>query len=270
MEQRLNAVIFTSSSSPYAPLVLGPILEKYAGHIKAVVTLDQTTGGSRLRKIRSVVRVAGFRYAMLKLILFGSIRIRQMVGNYPTISTLCRVHGIRELVLPSLKRESTIHQLRDLKPGIVLSVLFEKIFPDEILQIPTMAALNFHPAPLPRYAGIAPTFWVLSNGEKETAVTIHHLDVGIDTGDIFAQSTVGIKEDDSVHALYVRCCLQGSRLLAEAFERLFRGECVRTSQNMDERSYFSSPTRKGYSSLCRHGHALWVLRDILFPLRSRE
>ena len=59
---------------------------------------------------------------------------------------------------------------------------------------------------LPRYAGIAPVFWCLVNGEEETGVTIHHIAPKVDAGDVFLQATVPIETSDTVKTLYTRVC----------------------------------------------------------------
>ena len=265
MERPLKLVVFTSLASPYAPIVLEALFFRYHELIQAVVTVNPVGTTSRVKKILAVMRTAGARYAALKLILFGSIRLRQFLGSTPTISSLCRKSDIRLITVESLKAPAALDLLRNIGPDVLLSVLFEKIFPEEILRIPTMAALNFHPAPLPRYAGIAPTFWVLSEGEKRTAVTLHYLDAGIDTGDIFSHHEVEIEEHDSVHRLYVRCCKKGSEQLCDALENILTSKLPRTAQNVGERTYFSAPTRTGYKSLRAKHHSLWRLRDLIAP-----
>jgi methionyl-tRNA formyltransferase len=211
------------------------------------------------------VQRAGLRYACLKLILFGSIKIRQVLGLYPTVTSICGKYGVLHILVGSLNLPQTIDSIQDLGPDVLLSILFEKIFPIEILHIPRIAALNFHPAPLPRYAGIAPTFWVLSRGEKETAVSIHYLDEGIDTGEIFSQKSISISQNESVHSLYLKCCDIGSTLLLDAISEIIGENLPRSMQAGDQRTYFSAPTREGYRHLRKKHHSLFHLREIIFP-----
>jgi len=164
----------------------------------------------------------------------------------------------------SLKAPETVEALRSLEPDVLLSILFERIFPQEVLRIPSQAALNFHPAPLPRYAGIAPTFWVLSNGEQETGVTLHYMDEGIDTGEIYSQKRIEITPHESVHSLYLRCCAAGSDLLSDSLEMMLRNRWQRTPQQ-EGGTYFSAPTRDAYRLLRKHGHSLCSITDFLAP-----
>ncbi|UXR70180.1 phosphoribosylglycinamide formyltransferase [Staphylococcus sp. IVB6246] len=57
--------------------------------------------------------------------------------------------------------------------------------------------LNIHPSLLPKYKGIDAVGQALNNGEKETGSTVHYVDAGMDTGQIIAQRSCPIYEDDT-------------------------------------------------------------------------
>ena len=62
-----------------------------------------------------------------------------------------------------------------------------QLLKENIIRIPKYGVLNAHTALLPDYRGPNPTYWVFRNGETESGVTIHYIDVGEDTGDIITQ-----------------------------------------------------------------------------------
>ena len=258
-------LIFTSSSSPYAPLILEPVAHKYRDRIAAVVTVGEADVWRKFRKVLRVIQNAGWRYTLLKLFFLACLRIHQLMGKYSSLSKVCERYDLRHVALSSLRTDDAVTLLTESRADVLLSILFEKIFPTKILELPPVAALNFHPAPLPRYAGIAPTFWVLSNDEKKTAVTIHYLNEGIDTGDIFLQTEVPIDRRESVHSLYLKCCRQGADLICEGIERIAGGDFPRIHQRMDERTYFVAPSKAGYRLLRKNYHSLFTLRELLFP-----
>ena len=47
--------------------------------------------------------------------------------------------------------------------------------PDDVLASPRRAPVNYHDAPLPRYAGMHATSWELMHGETRHAVTWHEV-----------------------------------------------------------------------------------------------
>jgi len=61
-----------------------------------------------------------------------------------------------------------------------------------------------HYAPLPRYRGRATVNWAVIAGEPFTAITIHVVDHGLDTGNVLFQRAVAITGDDTVRDLYDR------------------------------------------------------------------
>ncbi|MEZ4833421.1 MAG: formyltransferase family protein [Caldilineaceae bacterium] len=54
--------------------------------------------------------------------------------------------------------------------------------------------LNLHPSLLPHYRGPDPIFWQLRDGVEPMGVTVHWMDVGVDTGDIAAQAPVALED----------------------------------------------------------------------------
>lgn len=84
--------------------------------------------------------------------------------------------------------------LTKLKPDIIINQS-QSIIKKNILDIPTIGVLNRHNALLPKNRGRLTPFWVLFNEEKETGVSIHFVEEGIDSGDIVVQKkyTIGNK-----------------------------------------------------------------------------
>jgi methionyl-tRNA formyltransferase len=62
--------------------------------------------------------------------------------------------------------------------------------------------LNVHYAALPKYRGRANVNWAIINGEPETAITIHVVAPGPDSGNILFQQAVSIGPDDTVADVY--------------------------------------------------------------------
>ncbi len=104
------------------------------------------------------------------------------------------------------------------RPGIILEFLFSrqidylilagfliKIKP-EIVEAYPGKILNIHPALLPRYGGKGMYGEkvhrsVLLNGDQESGITIHVVDVNYDEGRILFQATCPVMPDDSVETL---------------------------------------------------------------------
>jgi phosphoribosylglycinamide formyltransferase-1 len=61
--------------------------------------------------------------------------------------------------------------------------------------------VNIHPALLPDFPGLHGIRDAYEAGVKETGVTIHYVDRGVDTGPIIAQGKVSVAETDSLSDL---------------------------------------------------------------------
>ncbi len=73
--------------------------------------------------------------------------------------------------------------------------------------------VNLHIALLPYNRGADPTLWSVLESTPAGA-TIHHIDAGVDTGDIIAQREVALADDDTLATAYAK--------LQDAMAELFR------------------------------------------------
>ncbi len=132
--------------------------------------------------------------------------------------------------MPKQLSHDFIAQIGSLKPDIIFSFYYRKIFPHELIEIPNLGVVNIHPSYLPNYRGCVPTAWALLNGENETGITIHYIDGNIDTADIIAQRKIPITEDDTGFSLYNRCMESGAELFEEVLDDILEGTAPRIQQ----------------------------------------
>jgi natural product biosynthesis luciferase-like monooxygenase protein len=87
----------------------------------------------------------------------------------------------------------------------LFSVANTRVLPMELVSRARKLAINFHDAPLPRYAGLHATSWALIAREKEHGVTWHEMTASIDAGRIVRQLTFPIAPDETAFGLNARC-----------------------------------------------------------------
>lgn len=112
------------------------------------------------------------------------------------------------------------------------------VFGSSILREPLLSVLpsgkfiNMHLGLSPYTRGSGTNFWPFITGELEyVGVTLLHIDPGVDTGDIIAQGRPLIEKGDTVHTVGNKTIRLGAKLMAEALQRLKRGETLpRTKQ----------------------------------------
>ena len=158
------------------------------------------------------------------------------------------------LELPTIGYGPELVALLERSPvDYLFSVINLRILPAEALQLPRIAAINFHDGPLPRYAGLHATSWALFNGEKTHGVTWHLMDSTIDTGAIVRQRWFEVAEDDTALSLNLKCFNQGLTELAEMVPDLVRGTITATPQDGARRTYCAGSRRPAAGGILEWG-----------------
>jgi methionyl-tRNA formyltransferase len=114
--------------------------------------------------------------------------------------------------------------LAPLCPDLIICGGMPWLIPPEVITLPRLGTINFHPALLPRYRGPASIDWAFRNGDPEMGFTIHWMSPQFDTGAILAQVRFPIDDEadhDSLGGTFGPL-LPG--LLREALERVARGD----------------------------------------------
>ena len=139
-------------------------------------------------------------------------------------------HGLTILQPATVRDEAVLRQVRDLRPELLVVVTYGKILPKDLLEIPTVAAINVHSSILPHYRGAAPINWAILQGDTETGVTVQHLGVELDAGDIILVKRTPIGAEEDAGELTRRLSLLGAEALSEAVAALAAGTARRIPQ----------------------------------------
>lgn len=122
---------------------------------------------------------------------------------------LCERHNIDYLKTEDINSQKFINEISKYSCDLFVSMSFNQIFKDEIINLTKYKIINCHAGKLPFYRGRNVLNWVLINDEKEFGITVHYVDKGIDTGDIILQGTYPISMEDDYSTLlelsYVEC-----------------------------------------------------------------
>ena len=140
----------------------------------------------------------------------------------------------------------TVSTLAAYQPDIICVACFSLRIARSILDIPRLGSLNVHPSLLPAHRGPVPLFWAFRHGLKQTGVTIHLMDEGMDTGDMLAQAVIEIPNGISYTQLELQCATRGGELLAKTVWELYEGRAVPVPQDETRSSYQSFPSDEDY------------------------
>jgi methionyl-tRNA formyltransferase len=141
---------------------------------------------------------------------------------------LAKGHGIPVLCPASINSAESLAEIGSFAADLHVSMSYDQILRKDILDLPPRGTLNCHAGALPFYRGRNPLTWALINGEKEFGVTVHWVDLGIDTGDIVLQIKVPIRSHDTYATLLTAaieaCATTLVRAVSDVYEK--KNQCI--------------------------------------------
>ena len=83
--------------------------------------------------------------------------------------------------------------LRERQADVIYCLGWSLLLTAEVLAIPPLGVVGYHPAALPQNRGRHPIIWALALGLEQTASSFFLMDEGADSGDILSQTPVDIE-----------------------------------------------------------------------------
>jgi methionyl-tRNA formyltransferase len=150
----------------------------------------------------------------------------------PPVKTIAESFQIRVCQPKKVRDEETIELLKSFRPDFIVVAAYGKILPKAVLEIPVYCCLNVHASLLPRWRGASPIQHAMLGGDKTTGVTIMKMEEGLDTGPVFLKSReISIEAEDNTLSLGEKLSAEGAVLIAEAMEKILKGEIVPVPQD---------------------------------------
>lgn len=162
---------------------------------------------------------------------------RKRIITPPPVKALAMKYNIPVYQPEKVRDEDFIKALDSFKPDLIAVVAFGQILPRQVLEIPKIGCINVHASLLPKYRGAAPIQWAIINGEKVTGVTTMWMDEGLDTGDIFLQEPIEIREDWTALDLSKELSVLGGKLLLTTLEHIKSGKIIKKPQDNEKATY---------------------------------
>ncbi|KAB0550294.1 formyl transferase [Pseudomonas argentinensis] len=135
----------------------------------------------------------------------------------------------------------TIKEIYDCELSVFLSLEFDKIV--RVDRLRTDKVFNIHFSLLPKYKGMYTSVWPVLFNEKESGVTLHAIDSGIDTGAIYAQKRFVLDAEDRAQDCYRKYISASKELLSENFDFIINGFPAEPKlQAAEGATYFSKST----------------------------
>lgn len=127
--------------------------------------------------------------------------------------------------------------IKNMKPDLIIVAGWSEIIPDEILAIPPMGVIGFHPAKLPMDRGRSVLAWQIEEGYTETALTMFKYTDYPDGGDIIGQDIIKIEQNDYINDILDKVDKATENLIRAYFPLIRRGLAKPRRQDLSEGSF---------------------------------
>lgn len=155
--------------------------------------------------------------------------------KHSAVKTMALENGIP--VLQPEKIKLAIDDVIALNADLIITCAYGQIVPKAILDSPKVGCLNVHASLLPKFRGGAPIHWSIIRGETETGVTLMHMDVGMDSGDMIAKQTVSIEPTDVMGDVERKLMDASKILIHNDLDHFIKGNIKSVPQNEDDVTY---------------------------------
>jgi methionyl-tRNA formyltransferase len=185
-------------------------------------------------------------------------------ADFVDLSTISREHGLDCKFVSNIKDEDAISYIREKSPDLIYCFGWSQLIPKEILKIPPLGVIGFHPAQLPQNRGRHPIIWALVLGLERTASTFFYITEGADEGDIISQVILSIDKEENANTLYHKIMEAANRQVKEFTNQFMKNEIIRIPQQNMQANYWRKRTKKdgeidwrmGAVNICRLVRAL--------------
>lgn len=165
--------------------------------------------------------------AFEKLINDNEIKISFICVRFDTkddtLKNYAEKYNIEYLKHENINSDEFISIIEKYNCDLFVSMSFNQIFKNKIINLPKYKTINCHAGSLPFYRGRNILNWALINDEKEFGITVHYVDEGIDTGDIILQKSYKISDSDNYKTLLERAYVDCASILYDAIVMFKKG-----------------------------------------------
>ncbi|MDR3190292.1 MAG: methionyl-tRNA formyltransferase [Lactobacillaceae bacterium] len=156
---------------------------------------------------------------------------RKRVLTPTPVKAVAVVAGIPVYQPQKLSGSPELQTIIDLQPDVMITAAYGQFLPTKLLAAAKIGAINVHASLLPKYRGGAPIHYAVINGDAQTGVSIMYMVKEMDAGDVLAQATLPITDQDDTGTLFVKLSDLGRDLLLQTLPDLIAGTNVATPQD---------------------------------------
>lgn len=187
----------------------------------------------------SVIGQAAFGEAAFKRLIADGVEITAVSAPEPrdpsradALWQAAAATGVPTVDTVALKKAPGQARWKEICGDLTVMVFVTEILPADVLRMPALGTIQYHPSLLPIHRGSSAMNWAIIGGEAETGLTIFWPDRGVDTGPILLQERCPIGPQDTVGSIYFdRLFPMGVDAIAKSVGLVAAGNAPRTEQD---------------------------------------
>lgn len=164
-------------------------------------------------------------------------------SDFCDLTPLCVSNNIEYLYSENARDDSTINFVKNQNPDIIYCFGWSYLLSSDIINIPRLGVVGFHPAKLPHNKGRHPLVWALVLGLEATASTFFMIDEKADNGDIVSQVDINIDLEDDAKILYSKVIQAAKKQVIHITKSFTEGSILFIPQDPNEGNIWRKRTK---------------------------
>lgn len=165
------------------------------------------------------------------------------VSDYADLSKLASQSGIPFVSFEKINEPRISTAVAEWGPDLLFVVGLSQLVGPDVMRIPRLGSVGFHPTPLPRGRGRAPIAWLTWDGTPGAA-TFFVIEEDVDSGAILVQEPFAVKPGDDAGTVIERARDAIDRALDRWLPRLIAGEWSPIAQDASSATWFGRRARE--------------------------
>ena len=137
----------------------------------------------------------------------------------------------------TLKSADALARLQEANAGVMVVAAYGLLLPQSVLDSFPLGCINIHASLLPRWRGAAPIQRAILAGDRETGISIMHMEAGLDTGPVYLTERMAIGAGDNAATLHDKLAVAGGRAVVQVLRELGRSKLTSVPQPADGVTY---------------------------------
>jgi methionyl-tRNA formyltransferase len=158
------------------------------------------------------------------------------------LKALACAAGIPTLVTCDVNGADAVQMIARHDLDWIVCVGFDRLFSRDLLAAAHMGGINAHPSRLPELRGPSPLFWAIRQGRRDSAITLHALDMKEDHGVVYAQEGFVLPRRSTGEQLYGVAGALAAQMLVSALDKAKLGGLAGMPQDHTRATRAPRPT----------------------------